>query len=118
MFGAPAAQDSASEPPLPLPPPPAPRPVSRTPAPITPIVIDGLSAPAVRALLGTPVTQSATGPGETWTYRSGRCELAVFLFPDVESGGLRVLDHEVTGVGAREVDQQNCMRQVQRDHAS
>lgn len=117
-FSAPKPDTKATEEHLPLPPPPAPpiklaRKVDPPPA----IVIDGLSATAARDLLGAPATQVAAGPGETWTYKSGRCAIALYLFPDVANGGLRVLDHQVDGVGAAEADQQACMRRVQHDHA-
>lgn len=85
--------------------------------PRQPIVIDGLTADAAHELLGAPTTQVATGPGETWTYKSGPCAVALYLFPDVASGGLRVLDYQVDGAGPRDADQQACMRRVQHDHA-
>jgi hypothetical protein len=86
------------------------------PADQPPVVVDGLSADAVRSLLGPPVAQAAAGPGETWTYRSGSCEVLLFLFPDVSSGGLRVLDHQVNGAGSRDTDQQACFQRVRHDH--
>jgi hypothetical protein len=118
-FSTPPAATPAAQPPLPLPPPPAPpRAAVHKVDPPPPIVIDGLSANAARDLLGAPATQAAAGPGETWTYRSGRCAVALYLFPDVASGGLRVLDHQVDGVGSAEADQQACMRRVQHDHGN
>ena len=117
-FDAPPADTSATEEHLPLPPPPAPpRPVMHKVEPPQPIVIDGLTATAARDLLGAPTMQVAAGPGETWTYKSGPCAIALYLFPDVASGGLRVLDHQVDGAGPRDADQQACMRRVQHDHA-
>ena len=116
-FSAPPADTSATEAHLPPPPAPAPHPVVRKVEPPPPIVIDGLTADAARDLLGAPTTQVAAGPGETWTYKSGPCAVALYLFPDVASGGLRVLDHQVDGAGPRDADQQACMRRVQHDHA-
>ncbi len=102
---------------LPLPPPPAPRPpsLSASAAAQPPVVVNGLSGDAVRTLLGPPLTQVAVGPGETWTYRSGACEVQLFLFPDVAQGGLHVLDYHVNGAGARAADQQTCLRRMHRD---
>jgi hypothetical protein len=118
-FSPPPADKPATEEHLPLPPPPAPpRPVVHKVDAPPPIVIDGLSASAARDLLGAPATQVAAGPGETWTYKSGRCAVVLYLFPDVASGGMRVLDHQVDGVGSGEADQQACMRRVQHDHGN
>jgi hypothetical protein len=104
---------------LPLPPPPAPRAPSlsaNAAASQPPVVVDGLSGDAVRTLLGPPLTQVAVGPGETWTYRSGACEVQLFLFPDVSNGGLHVLDHHANGAGSRAADQQTCLRRMHHDH--
>lgn len=117
-FSTPPADTPATEEHLPLPPPPAPpRPAMPKVEPLAPIVIDGLTADAARDLLGAPTSQVAAGPGETWTYKSGPCAVALYLFPDVASGGLRVLDHQIDGAGPRDADQQTCIRRVQHDHA-
>lgn len=118
-LGAPPSSGAAGPEHLPLPPPPPPRAAhasASVPLDDRQVAVDGLSANAARALLGPPLTQVASGPGETWTYRSGRCELALYLFPDVANGGLRVLDHQVNGVGTRAADQQACVRRVQHAH--
>jgi len=81
-------------------------------------VIDGLAADKVRVVLGMPLSDVAVGPGETWIYRAGRCELSLYLFPDVASGGMRVLDHQITGTGPREEDRQACLRQLQHGHGN
>ena len=104
---------------LPLPPPPAPRPPNLSTSAAAgqpPVVLEGLSGDSVRTLLGPPLTQVAVGPGETWTYRSGACEVQLFLFPDVADGGLHVLDHHVNGAGSRAADQQACLQRVHHDH--
>jgi hypothetical protein len=82
-----------------------------TPHP-TPVVVDGLSAKAARSLLGQPATRGGPAPGETWTYRSGSCEVHLYLFPNVDHGGMQVLDHRVSGAGAGESAQQACLRRV------
>jgi hypothetical protein len=78
----------------------------------TPVVVNGLSGTAVRAMLGQPTTRSGPAPGETWTYRSGSCEVELFLFPDVMHGGLHVLDYRVSGAGSRADGQQECLRRL------
>lgn len=88
-----------------------------TPVP-TPVVVDGLSAKAVRTLLGQPAAKDGPAPGETWTYRSGPCEVHLFLFPDVTHGGMQVLDHRVSGAGSGTDDQQACLRQVRSDRSN
>ena len=106
------------------PPPPSPAPspwgpdgasvATPSPAP-TPVVVNGLSSKAVRALLGQPAARAGPAPGETWTYRSGSCEVKLFLFPDVSHGGLQVLDSQVAGPGAREGSKQTCLRRLRDD---
>jgi hypothetical protein len=78
----------------------------------TPVVINGLSGTAVRAMLGQPTTRSGPAPGETWTYRSGSCEVELFLFPDVTHGGLHVLDYRVSGAGSHADGQQGCLQRL------
>jgi hypothetical protein len=77
-----------------------------------PVVVDGLSAPAVRSLLGQPAKRGGPAPGETWTYRSGTCEVQLFLFPNVSHGGMQVLDHRVSGAGTDENTKQACLRRL------
>jgi hypothetical protein len=93
-----------------------------TPPPAVPepalVAVDGLSGNAVRALLGQPATRGRHAPGETWTYRSGSCEVDLFLFPDVTNGGLRVLDHRVSGAGSEQDAQQACIRRLRDDHSA
>ncbi len=114
---------------MPLPPPPSPRrAVAPTNAPTNapanpladeaPVAVDGLSGSAVRTLLGPPVTQVAVGPGQTWTYRSGACEVELFLFPSVADGDLRVLDHQVNAAGSPGENQQACFRRISHDHGN
>jgi hypothetical protein len=85
---------------------PAVPPVSR------PVVVDGLSGNAVRAMLGQPAERTGPAPGETWTYRSGSCALDLFLFPNVTHGGLQVLDYRVSGAGSGEDAKQACLRRL------
>lgn len=112
---------TASEAPLPEPPvPPRIIPKARphiVPEP-APVVVAGLSGNAVLALLGQPASRAGTAPGETWTYRSGPCELELFLFPDVTQGGLHVLDYRVSGAGPREDSEQVCLRRMRSDQNS
>ena len=82
------------------------------------VAVDGLSGNAVRALLGQPATRAGHAPGETWTYRSGSCEVDLFLFPDVTNGGLRVLDYRVSGAGSQQDAQQACIRRLRDDHSA
>ena len=81
----------------------------------TSVQMNGLSGKAVRALLGQPAARSGPAPGETWTYRSGPCEVKLFLFPDVANGGLQVLDSRVDGAGAHEDSKQACLRRLRND---
>ena len=84
----------------------------------TPVVVNGLSGSAVQELLGQPATRAGPAPGETWTYRSGSCEVELFLFPDVTHGGLHVLDYRISGAGTREDEQQACLRRLRNDQSS
>ncbi len=83
-----------------------------------PVVVNGLSGTAVRSLLGQPSTQAGPAPGETWTYRSGGCEVELYLFPDVKHGGLQVLDYRVSGAGARNDAKQACLRRLRDGQSS
>ena len=83
-----------------------------------PVVVDGLSGKAVRTLLGQPSKQAGPAPGETWTYRSGTCEVQLYLFPDVKHGGLQVLDHRVSGADARDDTKQACLRRLRDGQSS
>ena len=66
----------------------------------------------------SPHRAPAPAPGETWTYRSGPCELELFLFPDVTQGGLHVLDYRVNGAGPRDDGEQACLRRLRNDQSS
>lgn len=77
-----------------------------------PVVVDGLSATAVRSLLGQPAARGGPAPGETWTYKSGSCEVKLFLFPNVNHGGMQVLDHRVSGAGTGDNAGQACLRRL------
>jgi hypothetical protein len=77
-----------------------------------PVVVDGLSGNAVRAMLGQPAARTGPSPGETWTYRSGSCAVELFLFPNVTHGDLQVLDHRVSGAGSGEDSRQACLRRL------
>jgi hypothetical protein len=88
-----------------------------TPQP-TPVVVDGLSAKAARSLLGQPTSRGGPAPGETWTYHSGSCEVHLYLFPNVDHGGMQVLDHRVSGSGAGENSQQACLRRLRDGQSS
>jgi hypothetical protein len=90
---------------------------TETPQP-TPVLVDGLSATAVRSLLGQPTARGGPAPGETWTYRSGSCEVHLYLFPNVDHGGMQVLDHRVSGSGAGENAQQACLRRLRDGQSS
>jgi hypothetical protein len=83
----------------------------------TPVVVDGLSGKAVRTLLGQPAARSGPAPGETWTYKSGSCQVDLYLFPDVKHGDMQVLDHRVNGAGSHE-DNQACLRRLRDDQRS
>ncbi len=90
---------------------------SPTPEP-TPVELKGLSGSAARALLGQPAARGGTAPGETWTYRSGSCEVELFLFPDVKQGDMQVLDYRVTGAGAHTEAGQACLRRLRDGQSS
>jgi hypothetical protein len=110
-------------PPTRVPRPPAPPTMRRGPAstagakPATlpepePVVVSGLSANAIRAMLGQPSARASPAPGETWTYHSGSCAVELFLFPNVTHGGLQVLDYRVSGAGSGEDSKQACLRRL------
>ena len=111
-------------PPKPAPARPATRPAPARPVPVAPVVparqpeppavpadppieLSGVSASRLEALLGMPADRSPSGTGERWTYRGGGCALDLFLFPDVASGELSVLDRRASG-GA----EQDCLRRL------
>ena len=77
-----------------------------------PVAVNGLSGTAVRAMLGQPSARAGPAPGETWTYRSGSCEVELYLFPNVTHGGLQVLDYRVSGAGSGEDSKQACLRRL------
>lgn len=80
-----------------------------------PLQVNGLHGQAVSALLGQPTARSAQAPGETWTYRSGSCEVNLYLFPDVAKGGMHVLDHRVSGTGGSADAEQACLRRLRQN---
>jgi hypothetical protein len=95
--------------------PPAPDPAPAPTPELKPVVVNGLSEKAVQALMGQPAAKDGPAPGQTWTYRSGSCEVELFLFPDVTQGSLHVLDYRVSGAGSRADQQQACLRRVSGD---
>ena len=70
-----------------------------------------MPAGQVEAVLGAPESRVASGAGERWRYQGPGCTLDLFLFPDIGSGGLVVLDRRAGGVG-----EQECLRRM-RDGA-
>lgn len=98
-------------------PPPAPDPAPAPAPELKPVVVNGLSEKAVQTLLGQPAAKDGPAPGQTWTYRSGSCEVELFLFPDVTQGSLHVLDYRVSGAGSRADQQQACLRRVSGDRS-
>jgi hypothetical protein len=111
-----AAPARVPRPPAPPPSPRAPASTAETTPPTLPeaqpVVVDGLSGNAVRAMLGQPAARTGPAPGETWTYRSGSCAVDLFLFPNVTHGGLQVLDYRVNGAGSGEDAKQACLRRL------
>ena len=95
--------------------PPAPDPAPTPKPEVKPVVVNGLSEKAVQTLLGQPAAKDGPAPGQTWTYRSGSCEVELFLFPDVTQGSLHVLDYRVSGAGSKADEQQACLRRVSGD---
>jgi hypothetical protein len=77
-----------------------------------PVVVNGLTGNAVRAMLGQPAARTGPAPGETWTYRSGSCAVELFLFPNVTHGNLQVLDYRINGAGSGEDAKQACLRRL------
>ncbi len=77
-----------------------------------PVVVNGMSAGKARALFGQPATRVSAGPGETWTYRSGECQVQLYLFRDVLHGGLHVLDHQTSASDG----EQACLRRLTDGH--
>jgi hypothetical protein len=97
--------------------PPAPDPAPTPKPEVKPVVVNGLSEKAVQTLLGQPAAKDGPAPGQTWTYRSGSCEVELFLFPDVTQGSLHVLDYRVSGAGSKADEQQACLRRVSGDRS-
>ena len=96
-------------------PPTSPAPIGAPAAP--PILLSGLGASQLVRLLGEPAARSPSGQGERWVYRSGACEVEVFVFPDVVHGQPTVLDHRL-GAGPGGADaEQACLRKLRDDHA-
>ena len=73
--------------------------------------LPGVPAGQVETVLGSPESRVASGAGERWRYRGPGCTLDLFLFPDVGSGGLVVLDRRAGGAS-----EQECLRRM-RDGA-
>jgi hypothetical protein len=67
----------------------------------------GASGARVEQVLGAPGSRTASGAGERWDWRGEGCTLSLFLFPDVASGALSVLDMRAVGAPAEE-----CARRV------
>ena len=81
--------------------------------PLHPVKLAGRSASDLEALLGKPGERSREGTGERWTYRAKGCAFDVFLFPDVASGGLTVLDYR----GSDPLTDQDCIHRVLDERA-
>jgi hypothetical protein len=88
-------------------------PAAEQPAPAPAALPSLIRMPAreVEAMLGAPESRVASGAGERWRYLGPGCTLDLFLFPDVGSGGLVVLDRRASGMG-----EQDCLRRM-RDGA-
>lgn len=93
--------------PLPLPPPPPPAPPPSVSV-VAPPDLAGASAARLDDLLGSPDERAASGPGERWRYRAEGCVLDLFLFPDVATGRLIVLDRRAQGA-----EESACVRRLQ-----
>jgi hypothetical protein len=121
LFAPAPKPDLERAPPEYLPPRPPPHRAAAKPLPEPPpaepdVTVVGLSGSVIRAMFGDPAARTPSGPGETWTYQSGDCQVQLYLFPDVAQGGLRVLDDQVTAAGARVEDPQPCLRRLQLEH--
>jgi len=92
-------------------------PLSRPESAQPDIVVTGLSSSQLVKLFGEPVARVPTGQGEHWTYRAGRCQLDVFMFPDVSHGGLTALDHRASSDAPGSDGEQACLRRLRDDHA-
>jgi hypothetical protein len=66
-----------------------------------------MPAGQVEQALGAPSARAASGAGERWSYRGPGCTLDLFLFPDMGSGGLVVLDRRAGGAS-----EQECLRRM------
>jgi hypothetical protein len=86
-------------------------------ASIPPIVLAGLAAADLVRLLGEPAERSPTGQGERWTYRSGNCEIEIFVFPDVANGRPVVLDDRLAAGPPGPDAKQACLRKLRDEHA-
>jgi hypothetical protein len=67
----------------------------------------GASGARVEEVLGAPGSRLGSGAGERWDWRGEGCTLSLFLFPDVASGALSVLDMRAVGAPVEE-----CARRV------
>jgi len=84
---------------------PAPVQQAALPSPVEEVAVPALKgAPAsrVEAVLGAPAVRQPNGAGERWSWRAQGCTLDLFLFPDVATGGLAVLDERGEGAPATE----------------
>jgi hypothetical protein len=106
--------------PRPVPPrPPVPLAAEQPPAAATPAApppaaetvplpnLARMPAGQVEQALGAPSARAASGAGERWSYRGPGCTLDLFLFPDMGSGGLVVLDRRAGGAS-----EQECLRRM------
>jgi hypothetical protein len=93
------------------------QPLAPPPPPPPPIALVGLAPPEVMRLFGAPASRSPTGQGERWTYRSGPCQLDLFIFPDVSSGAPAVLDQRIGAAASGPDAEQACLRTLRDDHA-
>ncbi len=100
------------------PPVPRPRPVDQPSAKADPPPrLIGLSEAETRTLLGPPTEESEQPPAKVWTYRSGGCELAVHLFPDMDKGGFFALDY-TSPADSREACLMKMANEVRREKAA
>lgn len=99
----PPAQPSAEQPPPDAAPADPPRAAEPMPLPS----LARMPAAQVEQSLGAPAARAASGAGERWSYRGPGCTLDLFLFPDMGSGGLVVLDRRAGGAS-----EQECLRRM------
>lgn len=105
----PAPRPAPPRPVVPQPDLPAAEQPAPSPAPLP--VLARMPAGQVETVLGSPESRVASGAGERWRYRGPGCTLDLFLFPDIGSGGLVVLDRRAGGAS-----EQECLRRM-RDGA-